>query len=36
VNFSVLNDHLIKGLILCVKCLNRFCDGLPLSKDDQS
>jgi hypothetical protein len=24
VDFDVLNDNLIKGLILCVKCLNRF------------
>jgi hypothetical protein len=24
VDFGVLNDNLIKGLILCVKCLNMF------------
>jgi hypothetical protein len=24
VDFGVLNDNLIKGLILCVKCLSRF------------
>jgi hypothetical protein len=24
VNFGVLNDNLIKCLILCVKCINRF------------
>jgi hypothetical protein len=24
VDFVVLNDNLIKGLILCVKCLSRF------------
>jgi hypothetical protein len=23
-DFGVLNDNLIKGLILCVKCLSRF------------
>jgi hypothetical protein len=24
VNFGVLNDNLIKGLISCVKCISRF------------
>jgi hypothetical protein len=24
VDFGVLNDNLIEGLILCVKCLSRF------------
>jgi DNA-directed RNA polymerase subunit RPC12/RpoP len=24
VNFGVLNDYLIKGIILCVKCISRF------------
>jgi hypothetical protein len=24
VDFGILNDNLIKGLILCVKCISRF------------
>jgi hypothetical protein len=24
VDFGILNDNLIKGLILCVKCITRF------------